>query len=94
MSEFRVEHIRTRIGEIISASTNYSSAELCRREMDHLHKDLGIDSLTLLEIALSVDQEFETDFSEEELLGMESIQRAAEMVANRLEGLKGEAAAG
>ncbi len=53
---------------------------------DHvnLHEELGIDSLSLIEIALRVDQEYSTDFSEEELLGMSSVDAAAELVVNRL----------
>ena len=50
----------------------------------NLHTDLGIDSLSLLEIALRVDQEFETDFSEEELLKMSSVSAAAKLVTDRL----------
>jgi len=50
----------------------------------NLHTDLGIDSLSLLEIALRVDQEFETDFKEEELLKMSSVSAAADLVANQL----------
>ena len=50
----------------------------------NLHTDLGIDSLSLLEIALRVDQEFETDFKEEELLKMSSVSAAADLVINQL----------
>ena len=50
----------------------------------NLHTDLGIDSLSLLEIALRVDQTFETDFTEEELLKMSSVSTAATLVAERL----------
>jgi acyl carrier protein len=86
-----IEGIKEKIGGIIEASANFKPSELSGREGAHLNKDLGIDSLTLLEIALNVDQEFATDFSEEELLGMESIQKAAEMVFARLGSRKAEA---
>lgn len=79
-----IESVKSRIKEIIQESTQLDPADL--DEKAHLHKDLKIDSLTLLEIALSVDQKFETDFSEEELLKMESVQVAADMVMARLEG--------
>ena len=83
-----IEDIKGKIGGIIETSANLKPSELIGRENEHLNKDLGIDSLTLLEIALSVDQEFGTDFSEEELLGMESIQKATDMVFARLESRK------
>ena len=94
MSEKSIVEVRSRISDIISESTDYSASDLQERQGDHLHKDLNIDSLTLLEVALSIDQEFETDFSEEELLGMESIDRAADMVMERLESLKAGAPVG
>ena len=85
MEAAKIEEIKQKIGGIIETSANFKPSELSGKETAHLNKDLGIDSLTLLEIALSVDQEFATDFSEEELLGMESVQKAAEMVVARLE---------
>lgn len=74
--------VKSRIKEIIRASVQINSADI--DETADLHRDLGIDSLTLLEVALSIDEEFKTDFTEEELLTMASIQRAAEMVMDRL----------
>ena len=92
MNDINISAIKESICEIISASTNFEVRELLGRESEHLHKDLGIDSLTLLEIALSVDQEFGTDFSEDELLGMESVDAATNMVADRLKKLKSKSA--
>ena len=89
-----IDAIELRIREIISESTDYSPEDLAENRDAHLHKDLSIDSLTLLEVALSIDQEFQTDFSEEELLGMESVNKAAGMVVDRLEESTDTAAAG
>ena len=83
-----IEEIKGKISGIIETSANFKPSELSGKENALLSKELGIDSLTLLEIALSVDQEFGTDFSEEELLGMESLQKATEMVFVRLESRK------
>ena len=49
-----------------------------------LKEDLGLDSLTLMEIALSVDQRYDLDFSEDELMAMTSVEVAADMVSERL----------
>jgi len=77
-----IETVKRRIKEIIQESAQLGSAEIDDRA--HLHQELRIDSLTLLEVALTIDQEFKTDFTEEELMTMESVQRAAEMVVDRL----------
>jgi acyl carrier protein len=49
-----------------------------------LSQDMGIDSLTLLDVALSIDQEFDTEFTEDELFQMQSIDIAFSMVEKRL----------
>jgi acyl carrier protein len=77
-----VENVKCRIKEIIESATHLAPANIDERA--NLNKDLKIDSLTLLEVALTIDQEFGTDFTDEELLAMESIQKAAEMVVDRL----------
>jgi acyl carrier protein len=84
MKESELPEITTRICEIIAESTDFSAEDLQARSAENLNSDLGIDSLTILEIVLSVDQEFKTDFTEEELFGMQTIEGATEMVAERL----------
>ena len=84
--------IASKICEIIAESTDYSAADLMERTNEELNKDLGIDSLTILEIVLSVDQEFQTDFTEEELFGMQTVEKAAAMVAERLKAKEGASA--
>ena len=88
MDEANPPEITAKICEIISESTDYQVSELSTRASEHLHKEMGIDSLTLLEVALTIDQEFDTDFTEEELLGMESVNRATELVIERLKSKK------
>lgn len=75
---------KSRIKEIIRESAQLKSADI--DEKAHLHQDLKIDSLTLLEIALTIDQEFKTNFTEKELMSMASVQVAADMIIERLGG--------
>ena len=76
------ETLKPRIREIVCEYGQLKPEEV--GDEANLHTDLGIDSLSLLEIALRVDQEFETDFKEEELLKMSSVSTAATLVAERL----------
>ncbi|MFT5466248.1 MAG: acyl carrier protein [Verrucomicrobiales bacterium] len=84
MNETDAKTITAKICEIIDERTDYSADDLAGRTSELLHTDLGIDSLTLLDVALSIDQEYETDFPEEELLGMETIEKATTMVVDKL----------
>ena len=75
------DELKTRIREIVC---EYGRLEPDQVTDDaNLHTDLGIDSLSLLEIALRVDQEYETDFPEEELMKMSSVATAAALVEER-----------
>lgn len=77
-----IEALKQRIREIVCEYGQLQPDQV--GDDANLHTDLGIDSLSLLEIALRVDQEFETDFKEEELLKMSSVSNAATLVADRL----------
>jgi acyl carrier protein len=77
-----INTVKSRIKKIIQGSAQLQSADI--DENARLHQELGIDSLTLLEVALLIDEEFKTDFTEEELMTMETVQRAGEMVVERL----------
>ena len=76
------EELKTQIREIVCEYGQLQPDQV--GDATNLHTDLGIDSLSLLEIALRVDQTFETDFTEEELLKMSSVSTAADLVAERL----------
>ena len=76
--------ISEKISEIIAERTDYSTEDLTDKRGALLHTDLKIDSLTILDIALSIDQEFQTDFTEEELFGMQTIDKATAMIQERL----------
>ena len=79
-----VEAVKRRIKEIIRESAQLGSADIDDRAL--LRDELRIDSLTLLEVALTIDDEFKTDFTDEELMMMVNVQRAAELVVDRLNG--------
>ena len=79
-----IQQVKCRIKEIIKSTAHVDPAAI--DESANLHDDIKIDSLTLLEVALTIDQEYGTDFNDDELLAMQSIQRAAEMVVDRLGG--------
>ena len=76
------ETVKQRIREIVCEYGQLQPDEV--GDDANLHTDLGIDSLSLLEIALRVDQEYETDFTEEELLKMSSVSTAATLVTDQL----------
>lgn len=44
-------------------------------------EDLQLDSLTLMEIAVNVDQAFQVDLPEDDMQHITSVQSAAELVA-------------
>lgn len=50
-----------------------------------LKNDLDLDSLTLLEVAITLDQTFETEFSDEELGEMSNLEQTARMIIERVE---------
>ena len=82
-----VSEIEARIKRIISKSTRLKPEEI-DSGLD-FHTALGVDSLAVLEIVLSVDQEFQTDFSEHELRQMVSVDKAVQMVSASLIAARG-----
>jgi acyl carrier protein len=74
--------IEAKIKRIISKSTRLKPEEI-DSGLD-FQTALGVDSLAILEIVLSVDQEFKTDFSEHQLRQMDSVDKAVQMVSASL----------
>ena len=77
-----ISEIEARIKAIISRSTRLKPEEI-ENGLD-FQTALGVDLLAILEIVLSVDQEFNTDFSEQELRQMDSVDKAIQMVSASL----------
>lgn len=86
-SSMDVSEIEARIKRIISKSTRLKPEEI--ESGRNFHTSLGVDSLAVLEIVLSVDQEFNTDFSEQELRQMDSVEKAVQMVSASLLATRG-----
>jgi NADH dehydrogenase (ubiquinone) 1 alpha/beta subcomplex 1, acyl-carrier protein len=74
-----ISDIETRIKTIISKNTRLKPEQI--RSGGNFRTELGVDSLTVLEVVLSIDREFATDFTEKELLQMDSVDKAVQMVS-------------
>lgn len=77
-----IQEVKKTIKEVVENTANIPAAELT--DDTNLKDDLELDSLTLLEIALGVDQAFDLDLPEEELGKMTTVQVSAELVIEAL----------
>ena len=75
--------IKGRIKEIIYETTNIEPDDI--GDTAHFVKDLELDSLTLLEIGVDIDQEYMLDLPEEEMKNLLDVQSSAELVMAYLE---------
>jgi acyl carrier protein len=82
MSHPAISEIKDKIKEIIFETTNIDPSEI--EDDDSFVDDLSMDSLTLLEIAVNIDQEFELDMPEEEMKQFQTVASSAEIVAERM----------
>jgi acyl carrier protein len=73
-----VEEISAKIKEVISGVANIPVEEIGER--DSYTKDLGLDSLSLLEIGVDVDYEFQLGLPEEEWQDIDTVEAAAMLV--------------
>ena len=53
--------------------------------MPPINEDLGLDSLTILEITVDVDNEFDLELPEEELAELRTVQDSVELVQKYLQ---------
>jgi len=70
--------IKQRIKEIIFETTNIKPETI--NDGDAFVADLGLDSLTLMEIGVDIDQEYGLDMSDDDMKGLTSVQASAELV--------------
>jgi acyl carrier protein len=75
--------IRDKVRQIIFETTNIEPSEI--GEHAHFVDDLDLDSLTLLEIGVNVDQEFRLDLPGEEMKAMVDLQATVDLVIAHLE---------
>ena len=57
--------------------------------MEHSLAELGLDSLTLMEVTLDLQDAFDTTFSDEELKGLKSFSEITSLIDQRIRALSG-----
>lgn len=75
--------IRNQIKEIIANVTSIDPSEI--RDDASFTQELGLDSLSLLEIGVDVDYEFKLELPEERMRGLDSVDQTAALVLDRLD---------
>jgi acyl carrier protein len=74
--------IKDRIKAIIANVTNIDPAEI--GDATSFTGELGLDSLSLLEIGVDVDYEFKLELPEERMRGLDSVDQTLALVEERL----------
>jgi acyl carrier protein len=77
-----VVEMKARIKEIISNITNIDAGRI--GDADSFTRDLDLDSLSLLEIGVDVDYEFQLGLPEERMRGIDSVDETVALVGERL----------
>lgn len=75
--------IKAKIKEIIHNVTNIDPAEI--GDTASFTEELGLDSLSLLEIGVDVDYEFRLELPEERMRGLDSVEQTYALVEERLQ---------
>ncbi len=75
--------IKSKIRQIISNVTSIDPAEI--GDDASFTEELGLDSLSLLEIGVDVDYEFQLGLPEERMRGLDSVAQTLELVEERLQ---------
>jgi acyl carrier protein len=78
-----VAQMKEKIKEIIANVTSIDPAEI--GDETSFSKELGLDSLSLLEIGVDVDYEFRLELPEERMRGLDSVDETLALVEERLE---------
>ncbi|MFP3940937.1 MAG: acyl carrier protein [Thermoanaerobaculia bacterium] len=81
--------IKGKIKEIIANVTSIDPAEI--GDTASFTRDLNLDSLSLLEIGVDVDYEFQLGLPEERMRGMDTVEQTLALVQDRLAEKSGEA---
>ncbi len=90
--ELDPQEIRTQITKIIGDVADLDPTEMERGAT--LVDDLGLDSLSLLEISVDVDYHFKLGLPEGEMKGLTTIEEIVDLVVRQLSEKSGKAAAG
>lgn len=78
MEVMDVEQIKIKVKEVIAQTTSIEPSEIS--DTASFKDDLNLDSLTMLEIGVNVDYEFDLHFPEEELGKLQTVQDSVELV--------------
>lgn len=78
-----VEEVSRRVKQIIAEQLGLKEEEV-RGEATFLN-DLGADSLDIVEMIMALEEEFNTEISDEEAEKIQSVQEAIDYVAARLQ---------
>lgn len=81
--------IKAKIKQIISNVTSIDPAEI--GDEVSFTGELGLDSLSLLEIGVDVDYEFQLGLPEERMRGLDSVMQTVALVEERLQEKAGQA---
>lgn len=76
------EEIRSKIKQIIANATNIDPAKI--EDNASYKDDLGLDSLTMLEISVDLDSEFDLEMPEEELANIRTLQNSVDLIQKYL----------
>lgn len=77
-----VIEIKTKIKEIIANVTSIDPESIA--DEASFTQELGLDSLSLLEIGVDVDYEFKLELPEERMRGLDSVDQTVTLVQDRL----------
>jgi acyl carrier protein len=85
-----IDDTKQRIRQIIANVTNIDPASIA--DAASFTRDLDLDSLSLLEIGVDVDYEFQLSLPEERMRGLDSVDDAVALVEERLREKQAEVA--
>ncbi len=77
-----VVEIKAKVKEIIANVTSIDPSEIA--DGASFTQEMGLDSLSLLEVGVDVDYEFKLELPEERMRGLDSVNQTAELVQDRM----------
>ena len=82
MATISLKHIKNRIKEIVFEATNLEPENIA--DDANFVTDLGLDSLTLMEIGVDIDQEYGLDLQDHEMKLLADVNASAALVLEKL----------
>jgi len=76
---------RAVLGKIIQALAEYLKRDAASiKERHHLREDLGLDSMAVIELLYKIEETFDLQIPDQDLLGLTTVGAVAGYVQNRL----------